>query len=298
MPIKHVSVSSAIIGGSTGFKFLEKHHQELEPLDRIATPFGNSAPVFLCSVSGMQFLYISRHGEKGYDLTASFINYRANIWALKELGVRRIVSWSGPAAIDPKIKIGEIVVPGDLVDETKQRNYTFFEGLGLGFIRQSPTFCPEISNTLSAVVQERFGLCRTEDTYVCTEGPRLETPAEIRKFTAYGGSLVGMTLVPEVFLAKELEMCYAAICYITNYAEGVRERSFKSGVLFEGLLDEDETRAVDRSAIETAEIAIATLALLDKMERTCSCGKLMDRYKRRGSIGDDWRSWIKKQDTI
>lgn len=293
MPIEENSVKSAIIGGSTGFRFLKERKNKLQPLGRIATHFGDSAHIYRCRVKDAEFLYLSRHGDEGYDITASFVNYRANIWALKLLGVERIIAWSGPAAIDPEIKIGEVLVPGDLVDETKRRDYTFYEGMGLGFIRQNPVFCPELSDTLSKTARERLGQCRTEDVYVCTEGPRLETPAEIRKFSSYGGTLVGMTLVPEVFLAKELEICYGAICYITNYAEGIRQRPFRPGTLFEGLLDDSEARSVDEAVAAITEMAIEVLAKLDSKPRECPCPKFMERYRRRGNIGEDWREWIK-----
>lgn len=283
-------VKNAIIGGSAGFKFFKKH--DLELLGPVNTPFGPSAPVYRGSADGIDFLYISRHGETGYNITASFVNYRANIWGLKEHGVERIVAWSGPAAIDPTIRIGEILIPGDLVDETKRRDYTFFEDIGLGFIRQNPVFCPTLSSSIENVVKEKFGECRNGDVYVCTEGPRLETPAEIRKFAGYGGGLVGMTLVPEVFLAKELEICYAMICYVTNYAEGVRERAFRAGVLFEGLLDDTEARSVDDAVAAVADIAVETLVRVESELRDCACPRQMERYRRRGDIGEDWHTWI------
>jgi len=296
--MKRASVASALIGGSSGFRFLERNRESLERIGPISTPFGDSVPVYQGSVSDLEYLYISRHGERSYDITASFINYRANIWALKELGVEHIIAWSGPAAIDPTIKIGEVLVPGDIIDETRRREYTFFEGLGLGFIRQNPTFCPGLSNTLAHASEDRFGSCRTGDVYVCTEGPRLETPAEIRKFSSYCGTLVGMTLVPEVFLAKELEICYAPICYITNYAEGVRKRSFRPGVLFEGLLDDTEARAVDDGVAATAEIALIALGEAAQKPRDCACPHLMERYRRRGDIGEDWHTWIHRSTGI
>lgn len=292
MPNGKISVKSALIGGSTGFRLLQQEDRGLDRLGPVDTPFGRSAAVYRGSISGVDYLYMSRHGERGYDLTASFVNYRANIWALKGLGVERIIAWSGPAAIDTALRVGEVLVPSDIVDETKRRDYTFFEGLGLGFVRQNPPFCPELSAALSSAVSDRFGSCRTEDVYVCTEGPRLETPAEIHKFASYGGSLVGMTLIPEVFLAKELEICYAAVCYITNYAEGVRERSFRPGVLFEGLLDESESRSVDEGVAAAAELALSVLAETAAEPRGCACPKFMERYRRRGDITDDWRTWI------
>ena len=285
------NISAAIIGGSAGFKFLQRRN-DLKCLGTIVTPFGESVPVHRGVSDGVGFYFMSRHGESGYNTTASFVNYRANIWALKELGVKHIVAWSGPAAIDPSIKIGEIVLPGDLVDETKRRDYTFFDGLGYGFIRQNPVFCGELTAVMAETVVKRQGNCRRDDVYICTEGPRLETSAEIRKFAGYGGGLVGMTLVPEVFLAKELEMCYTMACYVTNYAEGVRERAFREGVLFEGLLDVDDADVVSFAEDEVAEIALTVAVRSADLMRNCKCAVQMERYRRRGDISDDWHTWI------
>ncbi len=238
----------------------------------------------------IEVYFLSRHGEEGYSVSAPFVNYRANIWALKELGVSRIVAWSGPGAIDPSIPIGDMLVPGDLIDETRGRATTFFEGLGIGFIRQNPVFCPCLSSRLREVIESRYGHCRTDDVYVCTQGPRLETRAEIRKFAAYGATLVGMTLVPEAFLAKELEMCYCPICYVTNYAEGVVDRPYRPGELFEGLLSADERSAVDAAVAALPDIALEALAT--PCDNQCLCNQSMERYRRRGDIGDDWHTWV------
>jgi 5'-methylthioadenosine phosphorylase len=219
------------------------------------------------------------------------VNYRANIWALKELGVTRIISWSGPGAIDTGLPIGQFVVPGDLIDETKSRPSSFFEGSGLGFVRQNPVFCATLAGSLADVLNELDLTCQRGGVYVCTEGPRLETPAEVRKFRILGGDMVGMTLVPEVFLARELEMCYAPMCYVTNYAEGIRERPFDPGVLFEGLLDEEERRAVD-AAVNQFPLIIEAMASRSLDRDACACSRLMERYRRRGDIGQDWHTWV------
>ncbi|OFX15376.1 MAG: phosphorylase, partial [Armatimonadetes bacterium RBG_16_58_9] len=259
---------------------------------QIQTPFGASAPVHEVTLENRRIYYLSRHGETGYRVSAPFVNYRANIWALKELGVQRIIAWSGPGAIDPRIPIGDILVPGDLIDETRGRPSTFFEGLGIGFIRQNPVFCPELSKALQEVITSRLGHCRTGDVYVCTQGPRLETPAEIRKFASYGATCVGMTLAPEAFLARELEMCYCPVCYITNYAEGVVDRSYKPGKLFEGLLSEDEAELVRRAVEALPQIVLDSL-LKVASEPQCHCGSSMRRYVKRGDIGEDWHTWIR-----
>ena len=279
----------AIIGGSQGYRTIG-NLANCNLIGPVETPFGLSVPVRRISVDGCEIFYISRHGEHGYSTSAPFVNYRTNIWALKELGVERIIAWSGPGAIDSDIPIGDILVPGDIIDETKGRAYTFFEGLGIGFIRQNPVFCPTLSNNLKNIIESRIGHCRTNDVYVCTQGPRLETRAEIRKFAGYGGTLVGMTLVPEAFLAKELEMCYCPICYVTNYAEGVIERDYEPGKLFEGLLNDDEKTRVEAAVEMIPGIAIEALTSLESLE--CKCNRAMERYRKRGDIGEDWHTWI------
>ena len=289
MPENHNN-KYAIIGGSQGFRIVAKLSETLAP---IKTPYGMSPPIHKVQVNGVNLYYLSRHGESGYTISAPFVNYRANIWALKELGVQKIIAWSGPGAINPSIPIGDILVPSDIIDETKGRAYTFYEGLGIGFIRQNPVFCPDLSARLQEVIEVKQGHCRTEDIYVCTQGPRLETRAEIRKFASYGATLVGMTLVPEAFLAKELEMCYCPMCYVTNYAEGVSERKYKPGELFEGLLGQEEKAKVEAAVELLPEIAIEAL-LMTESPFHCQCNLSMQRYKKRGDIGDDWHTWILK----
>jgi 5'-methylthioadenosine phosphorylase len=281
----------AIIGGSQAYTLLRKRIMSGEKIGTINTPFGTSQPVWQLNLQGQKVLFISRHGDERYSIAAPWVNYRANIWALKELGTQAIISWSGPGAIDKSIPIGSFVVPDDVIDETKNRPTSFFEGTGLGFIRQNPVFCPNLRALVRKAI-ENLGLeCRFGGVYVCTEGPRLETPAEIRKYALIGAHLVGMTLCPEVFLAKELEMCYAAICYVTNYAEGIRERSFEPGVLFEGLIDKNEALAVE-NAVSMFPRIIEQVALAEDQICNCSCQHLMERYRRRGDIGPDWHTWI------
>jgi 5'-methylthioadenosine phosphorylase len=282
--------TSAIIGGSTGYLTA----QSLDGGGKvIRTPFGPSAPIHKIDTIDGDVYFLSRHGESGYTVAAPYVNYRANIWALKELGVRRIVAWSGPGAIDPSLEIGELVVPADIIDETRGRGSSFFENTGLGFLRQNPPFCPCLTGALRNEIVARGGRRRESDVYVCTQGPRLETPAEIRKFASYGATLVGMTVAPECFLARELEICYCPICYVTNYAEGVIHRTYEPGKLFEGLLNDEERTRVDAAARILPEVALA--ALTSDCQCQCSCRFSMERYRRRGDIGEDWHTWIEVQ---
>lgn len=290
----------AVIGGSNGFKVFEDENIAYESVGALDTPFGESQRIYRIAPEKTPLLfYISRHGDRGYTIAAPFVNYRANIYALKMLGVTRIIGWSGPGAIKSDLRVGEFVLPHDLIDETKTRVTTYYKNTGLGFIRQSPVFCPTLRDFVKRALARILIQPRDEGVYVCTEGPRLETPAEIRKFATYGGDMVGMTLVPEVFLAKELEMCYHPLCYITNYAEGVRVRAYKKGELFEGLLTDDEKRAFD-TAVETLPRFVRSLVTLLHEENiypkdTCGCRQSMERYRLRGQIDATW--WKDLRDT-
>lgn len=282
----------AVIGGSQAYDLLKKGAIQGERIGEIETPFGCSQPVYHIRNKDGEMLFLSRHGETGYNLTAPFVNYRANIYALKELDVKQIVSWSGPGAINTSYPIGGYVLVDDVVDETHGRESTFFKNQGIGFVRQSPVFCPTLRDCIKkSLLSLRIDFCES-GTYVCTQGPRLETPAEIRKYKSYGCDLVGMTLVPEVFLAKELEMCYAAICYVTNYAEGIIEKPFKAGELFEGLASDADRKAVEQ-AVSRFPMVIAEVAKNIKQQvMHCPCPSLMERYKKRGDIGADWHDWV------
>lgn len=283
----------AVIGGSLAYKLMAAGSITGQDLGPQETPFGPSAPVHDIGEGLEAFLFISRHGERGYHTSPSFINYRANLWALKSLGAERVLAWSGPGAINKKMRPGSMVIVDDLVDETRRRPSTFFEHGGLGFIRQSPVFCQTCREALIDACKKLGLLLLEHGTYACTEGPRPETPAEVRKLSSFGCDLVGTTLAPEVFLARELEMCYAAVCYVTNFAEGVAERPYQPGLRFEGMTTAGEDTAIEATAGRLPEVVRqAARALHLGGQRDCPCSQSMSRYRRRGDIGDDWRKWI------
>lgn len=288
-----MKIPLAVIGGSGAYHLLADQilGREID-CTTLKTPFGDSAPLHRFESDAGEFLFLSRHGEKDYSLTAPFVNYRANIYALKECGVERIISWSGPGIINTAFKPGEFAVPNDLLDETRNRESTFFKNLGVGFIRQNEPFCPEIRGVLHDSLHECGVTHHEAGVYACTEGPRLESPAEIRKLRILGADLVGMTLIPETFLARELEMCYASLCYLTNYAEGVTPRKFQTGQLFEGMQTEEERIQVDDSIQKFPGLLRNSLSGLRDMGRTCHCQDALRRYKDKGMIGEDWRTWV------
>lgn len=258
----------------------------------LETPFGPSAPLHFLRYQDIPFVILSRHGEEGYSLSAPFVNDRANIWALKEAGVGRILSWSAPGSLNPSMAPGDLALVDDLIDETRSGPGTFFEGKGIGVIRQNPVFCPDLKKKMADLLKKTPFRLHHEGIYVSVEGPRMETPAEIRKFRLFGGDLIGMNLAPEAFLAKELEMCYGALCYPVNFAEGMQDRPYQPGVLFEGLSSPEEMALVKRVEDAFPALILPILSRMQESPRNCHCRQSMQRYKERGDIGPDFRTWI------
>ncbi len=283
----------AIIGGSQSHQLLVRGDMRGERIKPVKTPYGDSPPLHRMQSATGEFLFLSRHGESGYSVGAPFVNYRANVYALKELGVESIIAWSGPGALDDSYKPGELVVPHDVVDETRSRPSTFYAGTGLGFVRMRDVFCPRLRNALGGCTHELTGAPAQSGVYVCTEGPRMETPAEVRKYRAYGGQLIGMTLCPEAFLARELEMCYAALCFVTNYAEGIHSRPEDPATVFGGLANDQERAAADATAKRFPEIAARLATLIPANATPCTCGRAMERFRQRGIITNNWREWVR-----
>lgn len=279
------TVPIAVLGGSGAYNLLrtqvlgrERNCQVLE------TPYGKSVPIHHFSSESQDFLFLSRHGENDYSLTAPFVNYRANIHALKQRGVERVIAWSGPGIINTAFKPGDFVVPHDIIDETRNRDSTFFKGTGIGFIRMNEPFCPQVASALHDALHSSGLPHHDQAIYACTEGPRLETPAEIRKLRVLGADLVGMTLAPEVFLAREMEMCYTPFCYLTNYAEGVKPREFIKGKLFEGMQTDEERKQVDLAIQKFPQLISKVFESLQGVDRSCNCRDALRRYKDKGMI--------------
>jgi 5'-methylthioadenosine phosphorylase len=267
-----------------GFRELKVLHPE--------TPFGTSNPVHLMEVDGLQFALLSRHGERGYEVAAPWVNDRANLYALKDLGVERILSWSSPGSLDPSIEAGDFVIPDDVLDDTRAPPFSFFEGKGVGVIRMSTPFCPALRTSYGQALTEIELPVHDGGVYAGTQGPRLETRAEVQRLASLGGTVVGMTLVPEVFLARELELCYGALCLVVNRAEGLADRPYIPAMLFEGLALEQELEKVGQMESLFPAITRAALqrAVMDSAP-ACHCQKALERFRRRGDLGADWRRW-------
>ena len=208
----------AIIGG-TGF---EKLFEDAEQL-RLGTPYGITLPLHIGKIGDKKVVFLPRHGPN-HSVPPHKINYRANIYALYDAGVERISATNAVGAINLSFKPGDIVIPHDFVDFTKLRPTTFYNEAPVTHIDVSQPYCPEIRKLLIKTAEKLGFHVWDKAVLVCTEGPRYETPAEIEMFRRLGCDIVGMTGIPEAVLARELEMCYASICYVSNMAAGVQKQ--------------------------------------------------------------------------
>jgi 5'-methylthioinosine phosphorylase len=201
-----------IIGGTGVYKLVEKG-EEIES-KIIETPYGVSPSISLFILGKKTVAFMPRH-RKGHQHPPHMINYRANIYALKELGVKRIIATNAVGSLHKYIKPGDFLVPNDFLDFTSRRKNTFYNQKTV-HIDVSQPYCPHLREVLL-----KSGEMIDGGVYVCTDGPRFETPAEIEMFRILGGTVVGMTGLPEAVLARELEMCYASISLVGNYAASI-----------------------------------------------------------------------------
>lgn len=255
------------------------------------TPFGKSNPLHFMDLDGIPFVLLSRHGEHAYSVAAPWGNDRANLWALKDAGVEKIVSFSSPGSLLPEVGAGDLLLPDDVFDDRRTGPFSFFEGKGVGVIRMHEPFCKGLAEAYRGSIEAQGLSPHMGGVYVGTQGPRLETRVEVRRLQNLGGAVVGMTLVPEVFLAKELEFCYAGVCLVVNQAEGMLDRPYKRGVLFEGMATPDELERVRVMEERAGEIIAGLIRAAAEYGRPCDCGYAMERYKTRGDLPRDWRKW-------
>jgi len=200
-----------VIGGSGFYTFVESAVRTVD----VETPYGRtSAPVTIGAVAGHEVAFLPRHGST-HEFSAHTVPYRANMWALRKLGVRRVFGPCAVGSLDPANGPGTIVVPDQLVDRTSGRADTYFDS-GAVHVDFADPYCP----TLRAAVTGLPGVL-DGGTMVVIQGPRFSTRAESQWFASAGFSLVNMTGYPEAVLARELEMCYATIALVTDLDAGI-----------------------------------------------------------------------------
>jgi len=212
-----VDVLKAIIGG-TGVYGIGKSNRKL-----VETTYGK-VELDIIYIGGEEIVFLSRHG-KDHTVPPHRINYRANMLALKNIGVEYIYSTAAVGSCNENYTPGDVVIIKDFLDFTKARPTTFFEGgeEKVKHVDMSDPYCKNLREKFYGVAKKYDIDIKGDAVYVCTEGPRFETANEIHMFKHLGGDVVGMTNVPEVVLAKELGICYATVGIISNWCTGMKE---------------------------------------------------------------------------
>jgi 5'-methylthioadenosine phosphorylase len=211
-------IKIAIIGG-TGFKDLFRNPKQL----RVGTPYGIAPPLSIGRIDKKEVAFLPRHGPN-HSTPPHKINYMANTYALYMMGVERIIAINAVGAINRDFKPGDIIIPHDFIDFTKLRHKTFYDEAPVTHVDFSKPYCPELRRILIESSKKSGLHVWDRAVLICTEGPRFETPAEIEMFRRLGCDIVGMTSVPEAVLARELEMCYVALSFVSNMAAGIQEQ--------------------------------------------------------------------------
>lgn len=204
----------AVIGGSGLYEFEDL--KEIKSIE-VDTPFGKpSSPITIGKLKGKTVAFLARHGL-GHVLSPSEVPYRANIYALKSLGVNRIVSVSACGSLREAYAPGHIVIPHQIFDFTHKRERSFF-GKGLvAHVSVADPFCEALSDVLEESIKETEAQYHRGGTYITIEGPRFSTKGESSLFRQWGLDIIGMTASPEVFLAREAEICYTTMAHVTDY---------------------------------------------------------------------------------
>jgi 5'-methylthioadenosine phosphorylase len=204
-----------VIGGSGFYTFFESlFGGEVRDIT-VDTPYGEpSAPITVGAIGGHDVAFLPRHGAK-HEFSAHTVPYRANMWALRKLGVRRVFAPCAVGSLNPEYGPGAVVVPDQVVDRTRGRADTYFDS-GAIHVDFADPYCPTLRATVTGLPDVVDG-----GTMVVIQGPRFSTRAESRWFASAGFTLVNMTGYPEAVLARELEICYAAICLVTDLDAGV-----------------------------------------------------------------------------
>ncbi|MDD5627607.1 MAG: S-methyl-5'-thioadenosine phosphorylase, partial [Elusimicrobia bacterium] len=229
---------------------------------RVKTPFGApSGPILLGELSGVACAFLPRHG-RGHTRLPCEVNSRANLWALKSLGVERVVAVSAVGSLKEELPPRDFVFPDQLVDETKGRPSTFF-GAGLvAHVAFDRPFCDEQSGILHEAARALGIRAQRGGTLVCMEGPAFSTKAESEYHRRQGYDLIGMTVLPEAKLAREAELCYAPVCLVTDYDCWKEGEEVSSGKVVENL-------AVN--VANAQRLLAAALPALAARPRRCRC---------------------------
>ncbi len=230
----------------------------------VDTPYGPpSDSITVGELNGRRVAFLPRHGKK-HTIRPTAVNYRANIFAMKKLGVTRIIAPSAVGSLKEEYRPGDIVFVDQFIDRTTRREQTFYTDDKVCHISVADPMCPQIRKEL-ADAAARSGIdAHATGTYVCIEGPRFSTKAESRLFRSWGADVIGMTLVPECVLAREAEICYATVATVTDY-----------DVWKDHPVSADEVLGTMRGNIEKVKRLIAEVVANMPEARNCGCGSAL-----------------------
>ncbi|MGI6067007.1 MAG: S-methyl-5'-thioadenosine phosphorylase [Bacillota bacterium] len=253
-----MAVEIAIIGGTGVYNpSLLSNVKE-----KVVTNRYGEAKLAIGTYQEREVVFMTRHGS-GHSVPPHLVNYRANIWALKGLGVQRILATAAVGSLNELMEPGDFVLVDQFLDFTKNRRNTFYDGGEMGVVHTDMThpYCPHLREVLAEAARNLGITVHKTGTYVCTEGPRFESSAEIKMYRMFGGDLVGMTSVPESTLAREAGICYATVAMVTNFAAGISPRELTHQEVLETMKANGEN--LNKLLMKTVEMI--------PEERRCRC---------------------------
>jgi len=231
----------------------------------IDTPYGKPSDTITVGIfKGRKIAFLPRHGKK-HTIPPHMINFKANIWAFKELGITRIIAPSAVGSLKEELEPGHFALPSQFLDFTKSRNGSFSKEGKVIHISVADPFCPELQASILQVTDKQDLKIHKDCTYVCIEGPRFSTKAESKFYKSVGADIIGMTLVPECQLAREAQMCYASISTVTDYDVWAEKPVTAKEVLV----------TLSKNVDKTKKILTELIGEIPK-DRSCSCAKALE----------------------
>jgi 5'-methylthioadenosine phosphorylase len=261
-------VSSAEIGvfGGSGFYSWLEGASEV----RVHTPYGPpSGTVVVGEVAGRRVAFIPRHGPH-HEVPPHSINYRANLWAFRELGVTRVLGPAAAGSLQGHVRPGDVVICDQLVDRTSGRAHTFYDGPLSVHVAFADPYCAELRPIAAQAARDGRMAVHDRGTVVVVQGPRFSTRAESAWYRSAGWDVINMTQYPEAYLARELEMCYVNLSLITDYDVGVEGDPNATPVTM------DEVLRVFAENLDKLRTVLFTLIERIPAERGCACGRALD----------------------
>lgn len=229
----------------------------------IETPFGRpSAPIVVGTIEGRKVAFLARHGV-GHHITPTEVPYRANVFALKSLGVEKVISVSACGSLREDYAPGHIVIPENIFDFTHGRARSFFGDGLVAHVGVADPFCKDLSDQVEVALKGAGAVTHRGGNFITIEGPRFSTKAESHTFRAWGMSIIGMTASPEAFLVREAEMCYSTMAHVTDYDVW---HDSESPVTVDMVI-----RTLNKNT-QIAQDAIRNLVMNMPLERNCHCG--------------------------